>query len=261
MSQRLRPAPPAAPAPAPPEPEPPRVVVVIPALDEEGSLGAVIEGLLREAEPPLAAVIVGDNGSTDRTAEVARAAGARVVHEPRPGYGSACLAALAEARRPPGGPPDVVVFADGDGADEPRDLPLLLAPILADQADLVIGSRTLLPESRRLLAPQARFGNLLAVSLIRVLWGERFTDLGPFRAITWEALERVGMEDPDYGWTVELQLKAPRLGLRSAEVPVRTNLRTAGQSKVTGTLRGSFKAGVKILATIARYGLRPPRAR
>ncbi|MGE0706422.1 MAG: glycosyltransferase family 2 protein [Planctomycetota bacterium] len=230
------------------------MVAVVPALDEERTIGPVVSGLL--AHWPLRAVIVGDNGSRDRTAEVARAHGALVVHEPRRGYGAACLAALAAARALPDGPPEVVVFADGDGADDPRDLPRLLEPILAGRLDLVIGSRTLRPDSRRLLLPQARFGNLLAVSLLRLLWGGRFTDLGPFRAVRWDALERVGMVDRDYGWTVELQLKAARLGLRAGEVAVRYRERGAGRSKVSGTVTGSARAGVKILSVIGRHALR-----
>jgi glycosyltransferase involved in cell wall biosynthesis len=198
--------------------------------------------------------VVADNGSSDRTAEVARAHGALVVDEPRRGYGSACLRALAECRRLEGGPPDVVCFLDADYSDYPQDMRQVLAPILRGEADLVIGSRTLRPDARRALLPQARLGNLLAVSLIRLLWGERYTDLGPFRAVTWEALERVRMEDRDFGWTVELQVKAPMHGLRSVEVPVRYRARV-GVSKITGTVKGTIKAGGKILWTIARYGL------
>jgi glycosyltransferase involved in cell wall biosynthesis len=233
----------------------PRVVAVIPALDEEGTVGAVVSGLLRATEPPLSAVIVCDNGSSDGTADRARAAGALVVTEPERGYGAACLAALAAARELEGGPPDIVVFADADGADVPEDLPWLLAPILRGRADLVIGSRALHTSARQALFPQARFGNLLAVTLIRLLWGARFTDLGPFRAVAWEALERVDMRDRDFGWTVELQIKAARLGLRHTEVAVRYRNRGAGQSKVSGTLTGSVRAGVKILTVIARHAL------
>jgi glycosyltransferase involved in cell wall biosynthesis len=233
-----------------------RVAVVIPALNEERSIGLVLDGLARDLVDH---VLVCDNGSTDRTAEVARAHGAQVVAEPRRGYGSACLAGLAACRALPGGPPDVVCFLDADFSDHPDDLSLVLAPILAGAADVVIGSRMLLPDARAALLPQARFGNALAVTLIRWLWGARFSDLGPFRAVTWAALERVGMEDTNYGWTVELQIKAASLGLRCVEVPVRYRSRI-GESKITGTVKGSVRAGVKILTTIARYGLRAPRA-
>lgn len=233
-----------------------RVALVMPALDEEAAIGLVLAAL-----PPghVDHVVVADNGSTDRTAEVARAHGALVVHEPRRGYGAACLAALAACRALPGGPPDVVVFLDADFSDVPDDLPLVLAPVLAGAADLVIGSRMLLPASRRALLPQARHGNALAVLLIRALWGARFTDLGPFRAVTWAALEAVGMTDRDFGWTVELQLKAAARGLRCVEVPVRYRARV-GTSKITGTLSGTVRAGAKILYTIGRHALTtPPR--
>ena len=228
----------------------PRVVVVIPALDEEASLGRVLDAIPRTVE----AVVVCDNGSRDRTAEVARAHGALVVHEPRRGYGSACRRGLEAVRGRPYGPPDVVCFLDADSSDYPEDLPRLIEPIAAGDADLVLGSRMLLPEARASLLPQARFGNQLATFLIRLLWGVRYTDLGPFRAVRWDALERVGMRDPDFGWTVELQIKAARHGLRAMEIPVRYR-RRVGVSKITGTLRGTFAAGTKILTTIGRYGL------
>lgn len=233
----------------------PRIAVVIPALNEEDALGHVLRGIAAaQTDPPVAAVVVADNGSTDRTAAVAAECGALVVHEPRRGYGSACLAALRACRTLPGGPPDVVVFIDADYSDYPEDMPRVLAPILAGEADLVIGSRTTLPESRAALLPQARFGNKLAVTLIRRLWGARYTDLGPFRAVTWAALEQVGMRDTNFGWTVELQVKAARHGLRHVEVPVRYRARI-GVSKITGTLKGTVLAGTKILYSIARYGL------
>lgn len=227
-----------------------RVVVVIPALDEEQSLPLVLAAI----PPGVEAVVVCDNGSRDRTAEVARAGGALVVHEPRRGYGSACLRALQAVRERPEGPPDAVCFLDADFSDYPEELPRLIEPLAAGEADLVLGSRMLLPESRAALLPQARFGNWLATWLIRRLWGVRFTDLGPFRAIRWDALEAVGMRDPDFGWTVELQIKAARRGLRALEVPVRYR-RRVGVSKITGTLKGTFAAGTKILTTIGRHGL------
>jgi glycosyltransferase involved in cell wall biosynthesis len=225
--------------------------VVIPALDEEEALPQV----LRELPPGwVEEVVVCDNGSRDRTAQVARAHGATVVFEPRRGYGSACQRALRALRERPAGPPEVVVFLDADHSDFPEELPALLGPILRGEAELVIGSRALREDARAALLPQARWGNLLAVSLLRWTWGARFTDLGPFRAVTWAALERAGLRDPDFGWTVELQVRAAQLGLRAAEVPVRYRARV-GRSKITGTLAGSLRAGKKILLTIARFRL------
>jgi glycosyltransferase involved in cell wall biosynthesis len=197
-------------------------------------------------------VVVVDNGSRDGTAQVARAAGAEVVAEPRRGYGAACLAGLAHLGAQP---PDAVVFLDGDGSDDAGDLPSLLAPLAAGTADLVLGSRTAGTREPGALSPQQRFGNALATGLIHVLWRRRFTDLGPFRAIGYPALVALGMRDRDYGWTVEMQIKALRRGLRIVEVPVRYRRRRGGRSKVSRTLRGTVGAGWKILATIARYGL------
>ncbi len=231
---------------------PARVVVVIPALDEEAAIGEVLAAI----PPQVAQVVVADNGSRDRTAEVARAHGALVVSEPQRGYGAACLAGLAACATLPQGPPEVVVFLDADFSDHPEEMPRLLDPIFRGQADLVIGSRMLRPDARRALLPQARYGNRLAVGLIRLLWGARYTDLGPFRAVTWAALEQVGMVDRGFGWTVELQVKAARRGLRHVEVPVRYRARI-GTSKITGTLRGTLRAGTKILYSVARYVMLP----
>ncbi len=220
--------------------------VVIPALNEERSIGHVLRdipwGVVRR-------VVVGDNGSTDATASIAREAGATVVPAPRRGYGSACLAALAEVRRDP---PDICVFLDGDYSDHPEELTDLVQPILDGRADLVIGSRARGEHEPGALLPQAIFGNWLATTLIRAFYGVRFTDLGPFRAIRWDALEALQMSDPDYGWTVEMQVKAARHGLRCDEIPVRYRKRV-GVSKVTGTLKGTVMAGYKILWTIYRY--------
>jgi glycosyltransferase involved in cell wall biosynthesis len=229
-------------------PPAPVVAAVIPALDEEGAIGAVIDGLDRRL---VRDVIVGDNGSRDRTAEVARAHGAAVVSVPERGYGAACLGALARLR----GDVEVVVFIDGDGSDDPADLAALLRPILAGEADLVIGSRVARAEPGA-LTPQQRFGNALAARLIRLLFGHRYTDLGPFRAVRRACLERLAMRDRSFGWTVEMQVRALRLGLRVAEVPVRYRRRAAGRSKVSGTLAGSLQAGWWILATIARHARR-----
>ena len=221
--------------------------VVIPALNEEASLPLVLAQLPRSS---VRRIVVADNGSTDATARVAREGGAEVVAATRRGYGSACLAGLAHLRRT--GPPDIVVFIDADYSDHPEELPAVVAPILAGTADLVIGSRVLGRRERGALLPQARAGNLVACLLIRIFYGHRFTDLGPFRAIRWEALERIGMADPDFGWTAEMQVKAVRLGLRCAEVPV-SYRRRVGVSKITGTITGTVRAGYKILWTVARH--------
>jgi len=226
----------------------PVIAAVIPALDEEGAIGAVIDGLDRRL---VRDVIVGDNGSRDRTAAVARAHGATVVSVPERGYGAACTGALAHLRDDVA----VVVFIDADGSDDPADLASLLRPILAGEADLVIGSRVARAE-RGALTPQQRFGNALATRLIRVLFGQRYTDLGPFRAVRRDCLERMGMRDRSFGWTVEMQVRALRLHARVAEVPVNYRRRAAGRSKVSGTLVGSLKAGWWILATIARHARR-----
>ncbi len=228
------------------------VVVLIPALDEEPALPGVLAAIPQVGDGwRLGSVVVVDNGSTDRTADLARAAGATVIAEPRRGYGAACLAGLAHLRVRP---PDIVVFLDADRADDSGGLPALLAPILAGQADLVIGSRALGEREPGSLTPVQAFGNRLAATLLRLLFGLRATDLGPFRAIRWEVLESLGMRDQDYGWTVEMQARAARAGWRVVEVPARYR-RRVGRSKISGTVRGVFGAGWKILFTIARVRL------
>lgn len=227
------------------------VVVVIPAWNEEGSIGRVIDALPRGW---FTEVVVADNNSTDFTARVAREFGATVVPAPRQGYGSACLAALAYVRQMPSELRQVVCFVDADFSDHPEQLPLLVSPILNGEADFVIGSRMLKPQPKGALLPQAIFGNKLACFLMRVLFGVRYTDLGPFRAISWEKLESLGMSDTNFGWTVEMQIKAARHGLRIREVAVDYRPRI-GLSKITGTVSGTFRAGYKILYTIGRYGL------
>ncbi|RMG13226.1 MAG: glycosyltransferase family 2 protein [Deltaproteobacteria bacterium] len=230
-----------------------RIDVVIPALDEEASLPLVLADLARIRDRvPWRRIVVVDNGSRDRTAEVARQMGAEVLHEPRRGYGSACLTGLAHLYPDP---PDTVVFLDGDHADHVEDLPLLLQPIREGQADLVIGSRTAGAAEPGALLPQARFGNWLACRLIEALYDHRYTDLGPFRALRWEALERLEMRDDGFGWTVEMQMKALERGLAVVEVPVRYR-RRVGRSKISGTVRGTVLAGAKILWTIGRHGWR-----
>ncbi len=223
------------------------VDVVIPAFNEESSLPLVLAAIPR---PPVRRVVVADNNSTDTTAEVARAGGAMVVFEPRPGYGAACLRALSHLRE--NDPPEIVVFLDGDYSDHPEELPAVIAPIVAGEADVVIGSRTLGRREAGALLPQARMGNFVACTLIRLLYGHRYTDLGPFRAARWNAFERLAMEDQDFGWTAELQVKALRHGMRVVEVPVSYRKRV-GVSKITGTLKGTFLAGYKILLTVFRH--------
>ena len=221
-----------------------RVAVVIPALDEERSLPFVLRDL-----PPGLRVVVVDNGSRDATAERAREGGAEVVHEPRRGYGQACLSGLAHLRADP---PDVVVFLDADYSDHPEELSALLAPIARGDADLVIGTRTQGTAKRGAMLPQQRFGTWLACALVQVLYGKRYTDLGPFRAIRWSSLESLRMGDTTWGWTVEMQIKAVRKGLRTAEVPVSYRPRI-GDSKISGTLSGTVRAGYKILFTVFRH--------
>lgn len=227
-----------------------RIGLVIPTLDEAASVGLVV----RSAPPWVDRVVVADNGSRDGSGEVARAAGAVVVHEPRRGYGSACLAGLDAVRDC-----DIVAFTDADSSDDLTELGMLLAPILAGAADLVIGSRALGRAEPGALTPQQRFGNALACVLIRLRWGVRFTDLGPLRAVTRAALDALAMSDPGYGWTVEMQVKAARSGLAVAEVPV-SYRRRIGRSKISGTLRGVLAAGAKILWVIAQHALMPVSA-
>jgi glycosyltransferase involved in cell wall biosynthesis len=237
------------------------IAVVIPALDEEASIGSVVENfraeLLRLGHR--ASVVVGDNGSTDETAARAKEAGAHVAFAARRGYGSACLAAMGALPADT----DIVVFADGDGADDPQDCAALLAPLLASCADLVIGSRAegmrlALVERGALSVPQ-RFGNMLSSTLLGLRYGGHFTDLGPFRAIACRALLALEMDDRDFGWTVQMQARALRAGLRVVEVPVHYRRRRAGRSKVSGSVKGSVLAGVIILRTLAKEVGRPAR--
>jgi glycosyltransferase involved in cell wall biosynthesis len=224
---------------------PERVALIIPALDEEQAIGGTLDALRGLG---LEQVIVADNGSTDRTSEVARAHGATVVREPRRGYGQACQAGIAALL------PEVnlVAFMDSDGSDDPADLERLLDPIYKDEADLVIGSRSRGEHETGSLAPHQHFGNWLATRLLRLFYGVKCTDLGPFRVIRREALARLGMRDTNFGWTIEMQIKAHQQALRVVEIPVRYRKRRVGQSKVSGTLRGSVAAGTKIIWTILK---------
>lgn len=229
------------------------VAVIIPALNEEESLPLVLRDL-----PGVGRVIVVDNGSTDATARVGEECGATVVAEPERGYGAACLrglAAIAELVERGEKSPRVVVFLDGDFSDHPDRLPELVAPIFAGEADFVLGSRLRGEREPGAMPFQSLFGNRLACFLMQHLFGGRYTDLGPFRAIDYQALEGLGMADRNFGWTVEMQIKATRAGLRTLEVPVPYR-RRIGRSKISGTLVGTVRAGWKILYVIAKHGSR-----
>ena len=231
-------------------PPTPIIDVIIPAYNEVHSISHVVleipKGLVRE-------IIVVDNNSTDDTGLIARASGATVLAEKRAGYGYACLRGMAHCfARPAEEQPDIIVFLDGDYSDYPKDMPLVLAPILRGEADMVIGSRALGQREPGSMLPQQIFGNWLATTLLHSFYGARFTDLGPFRAVTASALKQINMQDKTYGWTVEMQLKAAKLKLRTTEVPVRYR-RRIGKSKVSGTVAGTLGAGYKILWTIFKY--------
>lgn len=225
----------------------PVIDVIIPAYNEEKSIAKVI------AEIPdfVSEVVVVDNGSTDNTAIAARDGGATVLSEANRGYGNACLKAIAYCKGKTI-PPDVVVFLDGDYSDYPEQMPDLLRPILDEGNDLVIGSRSLGEREAGSMTIQQIFGNWLATSLLKMFFNTRFTDLGPFRAIRFSSLLALGMRDRNYGWTVEMQVKAAKQKLKCVEVPVRYRKRI-GISKVSGTVKGTIMAGYKILYTIFKY--------
>jgi len=212
----------------------PIVDIIIPAFNEEKSIVKVIGDIPKLVRH----VVVANNNSTDRTAEVAMEGGAQVVFEPQKGYGKACLTAMDWIKRQEI-QPDILVFLDGDYSDYPEELEDLIAPILADKADLVIGSRSI-------------FGNGLATLLMRWMYGAKFSDLGPFRAISWSKLLDLGMVDQNFGWTIEMQIKAHQAKLRYLEVPVSYRKRI-GVSKVSGTVKGVIGAGYKIIFTIFKY--------
>lgn len=223
-----------------------KFAVIIPALNEADSIGQVIDGI---PTPYRNSIFVGDNGSSDDTVKIAQSKGATVTHASRRGYGSACLAALDEAKNHQ---PDVYIFLDADYSDYPEDMEKIVSYLVENHLDLVIGSRNLGEAEKGALLPQARFGNWLATTLLWLRFGYRFTDLGPFRAIRAEALERLKMSDPNFGWTMEMQAKALKYGLKVGEVSVRYRTRI-GVSKITGTFFGTLSAGYKILWTLARY--------
>ena len=224
----------------------PKISVIIPALDEEESIGQVLNDIPGEI---VEEVIVVDNGSSDNTVTVSKGLGANVILEPLKGYGAACLKGISILKQDT----DIVVFLDADYSDYPQDLHTVVKPIIDDDAEMVIGSRMLGVRKKGALLPQAIFGNKLATFLIRLFWGFKYTDLGPFRAIKYRDLLALNMTDKNFGWTVEMQIKALKKRLRIVEVPVRYRKRI-GKSKITGTFSGTVRAGVKIIYTIFKYG-------
>lgn len=226
----------------------PVIKVIIPAFNEENSVGKV----LKDIPPHLVdEIIVVNNASTDRTEVEASKAGATVLNEPIPGYGRACLKGMEYLASLPD-EVDIVVFLDADYSDHPQEMEMLVEPILQGVADLVIGSRALGKLEKGAMTPQQLFGNWLATRLLRLLYGAKFTDLGPFRAIKYSSLKQIDMQDKTYGWTVEMQLKAAKYGLKCLEVPVNYRKRL-GFSKISGTVKGTLMAGYKIIWTIFKY--------
>lgn len=230
----------------------PRVAVIIPVLNEEGSLPKVLERIPRKW---VNHVVVVDNGSTDRSAQLARQKGAEVIGEAQKGYGAACLKGMDRLRQ---NPPEIVVFLDGDFSSDPNLIPKLIEPIRNNQADFVLGQRVAALQEAGAMPLQARFGNALATFLITFLWEFEYSDLGPFRAIRWEALEGLGMSDRTWGWTIEMQIKAIDKKLRIVQLPIPYSRRLAGKSKISGTVSGTLKAGFKIIQTIFRLRFSSP---
>ncbi len=224
------------------------IKVIIPAFNEQNAIRKVIQDIPKEW---VSEIVVVNNNSSDNTAAVAGATGVTVLHETRQGYGNACLCGIKYIANQTV-KPDIIVFLDADYSDHPEELPDVVKPILDGKVDMVIGSRALGNRERGAMTPQQIFGNWLATRLMRWLYKAYFTDLGPFRAITYPALMRIGMQDKTYGWTVEMQVKAAKKKLRFTEVPVNYRQRI-GVSKVSGTLKGTVMAGYKIILTIFRY--------
>ncbi len=222
--------------------------VIIPAFNEENAVGKVVRDIPKSL---VKEVIVVNNASTDKTAEEAAAAGATVLAEEEKGYGRACLKGMSYLQSLPD-PTDIVVFIDADYSDYPEEMPLLIAPITEKDCDLVIGSRALGSKEKGSMTPQQVFGNWLATFLLKLFYNVKFTDLGPFRAVRWQALHRMDMQDKTYGWTVEMQLKAAKMKMKCAEVSVNYRKRI-GFSKISGTVKGTILAGYKIIWTIFKY--------
>lgn len=223
----------------------PKVAVILPAFNEMNAIGAVLKALPKQLDD----VIVVDNNSTDNTAAIAKEQGATVLFEKRKGYGYACLKGIDYLKN---NPPDIVVFLDADYSDFPEDLVHLIAPILNNKVDFVVGARVAGLREKGAMTPQQLFGNALACWLMRRLFDSQFTDLGPFRAIRWETLMQLHMNDKTYGWTIEMQLKVLRQKITYIEIPIRYRKRI-GYSKVSGTLKGTIFAGIKILGWIAKH--------
>ncbi|MCB0490321.1 MAG: glycosyltransferase family 2 protein [Cyclobacteriaceae bacterium] len=223
-----------------------RIVVIIPAFNEENGIGQVLSEIPRDLVDE---VVVVNNASTDDTEKIARDAGATVLREEVAGYGRACLKGIEYVKQ---NPPDVVVFLDADHSDYPEEMNMVVKPILEQGADLVIGSRALGDREKGSMTPQQVFGNWLATGLLKLFYNVRFTDLGPFRAIRFDKLMAIDMQDKTYGWTVEMQLKAAKMKMTCVEVPVRYRKRI-GFSKISGTIKGTVMAGYKILYTIFKY--------
>lgn len=226
----------------------PRINVIIPAFNEQNAIGLVIDEIPKDL---VSEIIVVDNASTDKTFEIVQKHGATALKEPKKGYGNACWTGM-EYLKTLEYKPDIVVFLDGDHSDYPEEMPKLIDPILKNEMDLVIGSRNLGNKEKGSMTPQQTFGNWLATSLIKLFYGVKYTDLGPFRAVKYDSLQKINMKDRDYGWTVEMQLKAAKLKMNTTEVPVNYRQRI-GVSKVSGTVKGTIGAGYKILYTIFRY--------
>lgn len=224
----------------------PIITVIIPAFNEDKSIGKVVSDIPRDL---VKHIIVVNNNSNDNTVEVAKSAGAIVLDEPRRGYGWACLKGIEKSRELK---TDIVVFMDGDYSDFPEEITNVIAPILETDHDMVIGSRVLGKREKGSLTPQQVFGNWLATKLIRLFYGARFTDLGPFRAIKSDALEQLKMADKTYGWTIEMQIKASKEKMKFCEVPVNYRKRI-GVSKVSGTIKGTVLAGIKIIFAVFKY--------
>ena len=222
-----------------------RAIAIIPALDEQSAIGAVVRGVAAHVD----AVVVVDNGSRDDTAAIAKEAGAEVVSEPRRGYGRACLAGMARARELEA---DVVLFLDADGSDDPEEAPALLEAVESGGYDLALGVRRRTGVERGAMTGAQRFGNWLAPLLMRVSVGAAYEDMPPFKACAAAALDRLELRDAGHGFTIELLMRAHEEGLRVAQIPVRCRVRRGGESKVSGTIAGASRAAVKIVSTIGR---------
>ena len=227
------------------------IAVLMPALNEEAALPAILAAM----PDAVGRIVIADNGSEDRTAAVARDGGADVVHEGERGYGAACLAGISYLAQLDV-PPDVLVFIDADGSDDPTDIEAVVAPILADEADLVLGVRRGVDGGKGTILPHARFGNRLVLGLTSLMFRESFADLPPFRAIRFSTLLDLEMDDRNWGWTLQMQIRAARQQLRIAEIEVAHRRRTAGVSKISGSLTMSLRVGAKMFYTLARERLR-----